>query len=449
MKRHISTAFFILTAFLCSGICNVRAAAKDNKKQTFHITVLSTSGDPQAGMILKVTGYSAEHISDEQGLIEFEQEINPKNIRTANFYFPDNKQKSVKSLRLDEAATDTIIRIDSKEDMIRYKQSGKTFLIKGIVTSGNKPIEHAEVAIQGTGKRTFTNQDGEFAIETDYSHAVMVRAERMENKYLSASIFLENPDKPYTIRMTRKGSDRIYSNAEQMPEYPGGMKAFFNYVNRKARTAELAEKTQTEGAVVVQFIVEKDGSITSPRIVRGLHAVLDTAALDAIIAMRDWIPAKDHGAVVRCKYSVPVPFKRPKPKEPEKLPENTAIPKDSLRTDSLAADTAASDSVKMFAPAFAKDSLRTDSLRKILPLRTDSLRLDSLAVRQTDTQQTDSLVQSEQQPAAEVKPKKRNAFVRFFRWLFGIKDKEEEAEAAVPKEKKEETPALPNTETPQ
>ena len=317
-------------------------------------------------MILKVAGYSAEHISDEQGLIEFEQEINPKNIRTANFYFPDNKQKSVKSLRLDEAATDTIIRIDSKEDMIRYKQSGKTFLIKGVVTNGNKPIENAEVAIQGTGKRTFTNQDGEFAIETDYSHAVMVRAERMENKYLSASIFLENPDKPYTIRMTRKGSDRIYSNAEQMPEYPGGMKAFFNYVNRKARTAELAEKTQTEGAVVVQFIVEKDGSITSPRIVRGLHAALDTAALDAIIVMRDWIPAKDHGAVVRCKYSVPVPFKRPKPKEP-----------------------------------------------------------------------------------AEVKPKKRNAFVRFFRWLFGIKDKEEEAEAAVPKEKKEETPALPNTETPQ
>ena len=209
MKRHISTAFFILTAFLCSGICNARAAAKDNKKQTFHITVLSTSGDPQAGMILKVAGYSAEHISDEQGLIEFEQEINPKNIRTANFYFPDNKQKSVKSLRLDEAATDTIIRIDSKEDMIRYKQSGKTFLIKGVVTNGNKPIENAEVAIQGTGKRTFTNQDGEFAIETDYSHAVMVRglAElcRIDGNHLYMDAVRASADTAWKYSHTEEG----------------------------------------------------------------------------------------------------------------------------------------------------------------------------------------------------------------------------------------------------
>lgn len=447
MKHHI-VIIIALTAFIWSGTGSSQAAIRENEKQTFHITVLNTAGDPHVGMILKISGYGTEYTSDEQGLIEFEHEIHGNNIRTANFYFPEDRQKSVKSLRLDEAATDTIIRIDSQEDMVRYKQSGKTFHIRGIVKNGRKPIPHAEVAVQGTGQRTFTNENGEFSIEADYSHTIMVRADRMENKYLDVEPFLANPDEPYTIRMIRKGADRIYASVEEMPEYPGGMKAFFNYVRRKARTTELAEQTQTEGTVMIQFVVEKDGSITSPRIVRSLDAVLDTAALDAVIVMRDWIPAKDHGAVVRCKYSVPVPFKRPEPKEPEKLPENTAIPKDSLRTDSLAADTAASDSVKMFAPAFAKDSLRIDSLRKILPLRTDSLRLDSLAVRQTDTLQTDSLVQSEQQPAAEVKPKKRNAFVRFFRWLFGIKDKEEEAEAAVPKEKKEETPALPNTETP-
>ena len=193
---------------------------------------------------------------------------------------------------------------------------------------GGKPVPHAEISIQGTGKRTFSNAQGEFSIEADYSHLIMIRAERMENKYLDIESFLQNPNQPLEIRMTKKGADRVYHNqpleirmtkkgadrvyhvVEKMPEYPGGMKAFFNYIRRKAHTTELAEETQKEGAVMIQFIVEKDGSITSPSIVRGLDARLDTAALDAIIVMPDWIPAQEHGVNVRCKYSVPVPFKK-------------------------------------------------------------------------------------------------------------------------------------------
>lgn len=438
MKHHI-VIIIALTAFIWSGTGSSQAAIRENEKQTFHITVLNTAGDPHVGMILKISGYGTEYTSDEQGLIEFEHEIHGNNIRTANFYFPENRQKSVKSLRLDEAATDTIIRIDSQEDMVRYKQSGKTFHIRGIVKNGRKPIPNAEVAVQGTGQRTFTNENGEFSIEADYSHTIMVRADRMENKYLDVEPFLANPDEPYTIRMIRKGADRIYASVEEMPEYPGGMKAFFNYVRRKARTTELAEQTQTEGTVMIQFVVEKDGSITSPRIVRSLDAVLDTAALDAVIVMRDWIPAKDHGTVVRCKYSVPIPFKRPKPKEPEKKPEtDMTMLKDSLQTDSLQTDSVRMDMPGHFAPISVRDSLPGDSVREKLTLKTDSLFADSIIVQKADTLRTDSLTQASQQAATEVKPKKRNIFVRFFRWLFGIKDKEE-----VPKDSSpEQTPAI-------
>ena len=85
----------------------------------------------------------------------------------------------------------------------------------------------------------------------------MIRAERMENKYLDIESFLQNPNQPLEIRMTKKGADRVYHVVEKMPEYPGGMKAFFNYIRRKAHTTELAEETQKEGAVMIQFIVEK------------------------------------------------------------------------------------------------------------------------------------------------------------------------------------------------
>ena len=442
--KHPIAIVFLLIASAFAGTNGMKANEAEDKKQTFHITVLSTAGNPQTGMIMKILGYSTEYVSDEEGLFEFEHEIREKNIRTANFYFPDNKQKSVKSLRLDEAARDTILRIDSREDLIRYKQSGKTFPVTGIVKNGGKPIAHAEVAIQGTGRRTFTDSEGKFTIEADYNHTVTVRAAGMENRYLDASLFLAVPDKPYTVSMTRKGADRIYASVEQMPQYPGGMKAFFNYIRRKVRPEELAVQTQTEGTVMIQFVVEKDGSITSPHIVRSLHTELDTVALNAVTVMRDWIPAKDHGTVVRCKYSVPVTFRLPEPEEPEKKPEgNSILPKDSLRTDSLL-----TDSISVLTDSLAiaiSDSLRTDSLQQILPPATDSLRIDSLSVQKPDSMQTDSTTRvTEVSPA---KPKKRSAFVEFFRRLFGIKDKEEKARTTEPEQKPAEQKDIPPTET--
>jgi TonB family protein len=414
--KHFIYIFAGLICYLIT-LTQVGASPLENKKQRFQITVLNTGGEPQQGIILKVAGYSNEYISDEQGLIDFEQSTDNNYVRTANFYFPTDKNRTIKSLRLDEAAQDTIIRIDRPEDLARFKQSGKTLLVNGVLKEGGKPVPHAEISIQGTGKRTFSNAQGEFSIEADYSHLIMIRAERMENKYLDIESFLQNPNQPLEIRMTKKGADRVYHVVEKMPEYPGGMKAFFNYIRRKAHTTELAEETQKEGAVMIQFIVEKDGSITSPSIVRGLDARLDTAALDAIIVMPDWIPAQEHGVNVRCKYSVPVPFKKPKP-APEIKKDSIAVP--SVPTDSLAQDT-----ILQVIPMPSADSLVTDTLITDTTLVASA---DSIAIQKETAA---SLSTSE---ATEAKPKKRNFIVRFFRWLFGIKDKENTP--AEPKEEK-------------
>lgn len=413
---------YIFAGLICCLVTlpQVGASPLENKKQRFRITILNTGGEPQQGIILKVAGYSNEYISDEQGLIDFEQSTDNNYVRTANFYFPTDKNRTIKSLRLDEAAQDTIIRIDRPEDLARFKQSGKTLLVNGVLKEGGKPVPHAEISIQGTGKRTFSNAQGEFSIEADYSHLIMIRAERMENKYLDIESFLQNPNQPLEIRMTKKGADRVYHVVEKMPEYPGGMKAFFNYIRRKAHTTELAEETQKEGAVMIQFIVEKDGSITSPSIVRGLDARLDTAALDAIIVMPDWIPAQEHGVNVRCKYSVPVPFKKPKPAPPVAPKPTTDIKKDSIAVPSVPADSLAQDSVLQVIPMPSADSLVTDTLI------TDTLVTDTTLVASADSIaiQKETAASLSTSEATEVKPKKRNFIVRFFRWLFGIKDKE-------------------------
>ena len=109
--------------------------------------------------------------------------------------------------------------------------------------------------------------------------------------------------------MYRKNSTRIYSVVEEMPEYPGGMKAFVNYLKRKLVYPPQAKKENLEGVVAVQFVVEKDGSISNPQIIKGGNPLLNDEALRVVNSMPKWKPGKQRGKVVRVGYTVPIIFK--------------------------------------------------------------------------------------------------------------------------------------------
>ena len=419
--------YAFVTFLLCfTFILPQNVHGEEDKETEFRITILKTSGEPQVGMILKINGRSDKYLSNEQGVITFQYKIDKSYNRLANIYFPGDETKAATSFVLKETETSKTIYLDSQEDIASFKQNNKTVTIEGFVKdSSQKPIQGAIISIQGTGRKVLSDEIGLFRIEADYNHPITIRAERMENRSLNITTFLQHPDEPYTVIMYRKNSTRIYSVVEEMPEYPGGMKAFVNYLKRKLVYPPQAKKENLEGVVAVQFVVEKDGRITSPTIVRSLRADMDSAALTAIRNMPNWIPAREHGMRVRCKYSVPVQFKiehpKPAPKKTPLATDTIAAPKDSLGTDSLATDSLK----KIVLPG---DSLLKDSLR----IKPDSLlqRGDSLLLRPDSlTALNDSLVVSNDSIAAQPttdqpadKPKKRNIFVRFFRWLFGIKD---------------------------
>lgn len=419
--------YAFVTFLLCfTFILPQNVHGEEDKETEFRITILKTSGEPQVGMILKINGRSDKYLSNEQGVITFQYKIDKSYNRLANIYFPGDETKAATSFVLKETETSKTIYLDSQEDIASFKQNNKTVTIEGFVKdSSQKPIQGAIISIQGTGRKVLSDEIGLFRIEADYNHPITIRAERMENRSLNITTFLQHPDEPYTVIMYRKNSTRIYSVVEEMPEYPGGMKAFVNYLKRKLVYPPQAKKENLEGVVAVQFVVEKDGRITSPTVVRSLRADMDSAALTAIRNMPNWIPAREHGMRVRCKYSVPVQFKiehpKPAPKKTPLATDTIAAPKDSLGTDSLTTDSLK----KIVLPG---DSLLKDSLR----IKPDSLlqRGDSLLLRPDSlTALNDSLVVSNDSIAAQPttdqpadKPKKKNIFVRFFRWLFGIKD---------------------------
>ena len=106
-----------------------------------------------------------------------------------------------------------------------------------------------------------------------------------------------------------EGEVKIFDIVEQMPSFPGGNKALFDYLSENIKYPILAEENGIQGRVIVTFVVEKDGSITEAKVVKSVHPSLDKEALRVVKGMPKWIPGVQNGVPVRTKYTIPVTFK--------------------------------------------------------------------------------------------------------------------------------------------
>lgn len=416
---------YILSLFaLCLILFGAQPTWAQSTSLAFEVTVLKSTGEPQTQILLKVNGRSTEYRPNEEGVIAFEFELNKYYTHTASLYFTQDKEKAVASFSMDKNNAVKKFYLDTPEDVIGYKQQNNTFLIEGIVTDENdQPITGVSVGVQGTGKRTVSDEIGLFQIEADYNHSITLRAEGMENLQLDITPFLQSSSEPYRVKMKTKGNNKIYSVVEQMPDFPGGgMKAFQRYQQRNLKYPEQFLKDSIEGAVGVQFVVETNGEITSPSIVRHLNPVMDSLALNLIREMPHWIPGKDHGQPVRCKRILPIQFKVPQPKPQPKQPtQNNSY---WLATDSVIGKEKHKELMKPDSLIFINDSLKETA--------TDSIKMAA-----TDSLQKAEIVPQNEVAQPAVKAKKRNFLVRFFRWLFGKKEKtENQTDKQVPAHQK-------------
>ena len=95
---------------------------------------------------------------------------------------------------------------------------------------------------------------------------------------------------------------------EQKPSFPGGDAAMYKWLNDNIIYPAAASEEGVQGKVTVQFIVEKDGSISHVQVVRGKHPALDAEAARVIRKMPRWTPGRNNGQPVRVTYHLPVQF---------------------------------------------------------------------------------------------------------------------------------------------
>lgn len=97
---------------------------------------------------------------------------------------------------------------------------------------------------------------------------------------------------------------------DKEPEFPGGMQALMKYMNKNLKYPKVCSENGIEGRVYLSFIIEKDGSVTEVKLLRGVHSALDKEAIRLTEEMPNWIPGQmDDGRIVRSIYRIPIVFR--------------------------------------------------------------------------------------------------------------------------------------------
>ena len=187
------------------------------------------------------------------------------------------------------------------------------FIMKGKVFDGEdkSAIVGAVVTIQGSKKGSVTDRDGNFSLEVSVGDRIEVMYVGYDTYTIGVSKAYAK-DRTYMIALYKEGTSPnkdIFDQAETMPEFPGGVGKLMEYVAKNVRYPKEAEDKCLQGRVIATFIVEKDGSITSAKIVRSIDPALDAEALRVINGMPNWKPGTQKGEPVRVKYTIPISFR--------------------------------------------------------------------------------------------------------------------------------------------
>ncbi len=117
----------------------------------------------------------------------------------------------------------------------------------------------------------------------------------------------ETPAERATIA-AQADTGQIFRVVEKMPEYPGGVKALMHYLATTIKYPAEARRAKVQGRVFINFIIEKDGTISHAKVLRGIGSGCDKEALRVVENMPRWMPGEQKGKPVRVEYNLPIKF---------------------------------------------------------------------------------------------------------------------------------------------
>jgi periplasmic protein TonB len=111
-----------------------------------------------------------------------------------------------------------------------------------------------------------------------------------------------------TRKEVEEEDTQVFFIVEDMPEFPGGELALRQFIANSIKYPVIAQENGIQGRVYVTFVVDADGSVSEPRIARGVDPSLDKEALRVVGMLPKWKPGRQRGKPVRVSYTVPINF---------------------------------------------------------------------------------------------------------------------------------------------
>lgn len=149
-------------------------------------------------------------------------------------------------------------------------------------------------------------------LESESAATLFPTAERKVSKKTSHTVFIKPGKEQAESTLDNQSSAETPNYAvDKLAEPKEGMAALLKFLHDNLHYPEEAVKANITGKVIVKFVVEKDGTVSDPQIVRSVDRALDQEALRVIGLMPRWNPAKVKGEPVRTYYVLPVSFSLP------------------------------------------------------------------------------------------------------------------------------------------
>ena len=180
-----------------------------------------------------------------------------------------------------------------------------------IIDAGDIVLEEEVIPITMPEKKTVPPPP-QAVTQAEVLNIVEDDAEIEETTIVSAedqAEFVEiTDDVPIVVEEPEK-EEEIFQVVENQPEFPGGMAELMKYLQKNMKYPTICQEQGIQGRVIVQFVVNSDGSIVDPQVVKPVNPYLDKEALRVVSGMPKWKPGEQRGKKVRVRFTLPVTFR--------------------------------------------------------------------------------------------------------------------------------------------
>ena len=130
----------------------------------------------------------------------------------------------------------------------------------------------------------------------------------VDDVVIEDEIELEDTESDEDLEIVEEDDEEIFMVVENMPEFPGGDLGLMKYIQKNVKYPPIAKEYNITGKVYISFVVDKSGSVTNVKVVRGVDKNLDAEAVRVIKSLPKYKPGKQRGKAVKVMFTVPINF---------------------------------------------------------------------------------------------------------------------------------------------